>query len=184
MGKSFNEEELSARLEADDPRAFDYVFDLFYASIAYFAGNIVSNKEEGEDIAMETFRKFWVLRANFKTLNNIKAFLYITARNSCLNYLKSAHNQRTGRNPMPNDDTTGYEQGIENMMIESETIKLIYKEVKKLPKKCRQIFEMTYFDGFSNREIAKMLGISTSTITSQRSRAMLLLKENLKNVEW
>lgn len=188
MGTSTNQElQITTRLQQNDPKVFDEIFKVFYPSIRYFAASIVSSREEGEDIAMESFRKLWQIRHNFQTLVNIKAFLFITARNACLNYLKSAQRQRTSRNVLQEEDDNDhsvYEPAIDRMLIEAETLQIIYNEVKKLPKKCRQIFELTYFEGKSNREIAKQLNISTSTITSQRSRALQLLRENLSGIEW
>lgn len=182
-----NELQIATRLEQNDPKAFEEIFKVFFPSLVYFAASIVSSKEEGEDIAMESFRKFWQMRHNFQTLVNIRAFLFITTRNACLNYLKSAQHQRTSRNTCGEQDDydhPGYEQAVDLMMIEAETLQIIYNAVKKLPKKCRLIFELTYFEGKSNREIAKQLNISTSTITSQRSRAIQFLKEDLHGIEW
>lgn len=176
--------DLIARLQKDDARAFDQVFEYFYPALLYFAVAIIYNKQEGEDIVMDTFRKFWQLRNNFETVPNIKAFLYITTRNACFNYLKYAQRQTSNKKKWFDAATGEADENMERMMIESETLRIIYDAVKQLPKKCRRVFELTYFEGMNNHEISKEMGISISTITSQRSRAIHLLKENLNGIEW
>jgi RNA polymerase sigma-70 factor (family 1) len=184
MKQPFTDIDLLVQLQKDDARAFDQVFEHFYSGLLYFAVAIVSNKQEGEDIVMDTFRKFWQLRHNFETVANIKAFLYITTRNACFNYLKYAQRQTVNRKKFTDETTDEIDGAVELKMIEAETLQIIYNAVKQLPKKCRKVFELTYFEGLNNHEISKELGISISTITSQRSRAIHLLKESLSGVEW
>lgn len=184
MKQPITDIDLMLRLQKDDVRAFDQVFEYFYSGLIYFAVSIVSNKQEGEDIVMDTFRKFWQLRHNFETVANIKAFLYITTRNACFNYLKYAQRQTTNRKKFADESMEESDGAVELKMIEAETLQIIYNAVKQLPKKCKKVFEMTYFEGMNNHEISRELGISISTITSQRSRAIQLLKANLNGIEW
>jgi RNA polymerase sigma-70 factor (ECF subfamily) len=48
----------------------------------------VSSQQDGEDLVKDTFVKLWQTHADFDTPQNIKAFLYITTRNACLNFLR------------------------------------------------------------------------------------------------
>src|SRR5687767_5022335 len=66
-------------------RALNYIYNLFYNPLCYFAGQLVS-KEEAEDIVTDTFVKLWLKHEDFHSLQGIKAFLYIAVRNSCLDH--------------------------------------------------------------------------------------------------
>ena len=67
------------------------------------------------------------------------------------------------------------------MFIKAELIHAIYKEMEKLPKNCRQIFELTYQEGLNARQISDKLGIAVTTVTTQRSRAIKFLRKVLSH---
>lgn len=173
----FTETQVIDGLKNNDSRVFDYLFNEYYTQLQYFAERLVSNREEAQDIVITAFRKFWGLKDNFQTANNIKAFLYITIRNQCLDFLR--YRQRL------NEVKKEYESHLlsaeeikqaEHLIIESDLINKIYKEVQKLPNRCREIFILTYFKGLKTKEIASALQISESAVTTQRSLAIKYLK--------
>jgi RNA polymerase sigma-70 factor (family 1) len=173
----FTETQIIDGLKNNDSRVFDYLFNEYYTQLQYFAERLVSSREEAQDIVITVFRKFWTLKDNYQTANNIKAFLYITIRNQCLDYLR--YRQRL------NEVKKEYETHLhsasalkqaEHFIIESDLINKIYKEVQKLPKRCREIFILTYFKGLKTKEIASALQISESAVTTQRSLAVKYLK--------
>jgi len=173
----FTETQIIDGLKSNDSRVFDYLFNEYYTQLQYFAERLVSSREEAQDIVITVFRKFWNIRDNFQTSNNIKAFLYITIRNQCLDFLR--YRQRL------NEVKKEYESHLlsadelkqsEHLIIESDLINKIYKEVQKLPNRCREIFILTYFKGLKTKEIASALKISESAVTTQRSLAIKYLK--------
>src|SRR5689334_21843027 len=82
----------AARLMGDfkkgSKEAFEEVYNTYHLQLYYFVRKITGNPEEAEDITSETFVKLWQLCARFETLQNIKAFLFIAARNASLDYLR------------------------------------------------------------------------------------------------
>jgi RNA polymerase sigma-70 factor (family 1) len=173
----FTETQIIDGLKSNDSRVFDYLFNEYYTQLQYFAERLVGSREEAQDIVITVFRKFWNIRDNFQTSNNIKAFFYITIRNQCLDFLR--YRQRL------NEVKKEYESHLlsadelkqsEHLIIESDLINKIYKEVQKLPNRCREIFILTYFKGLKTKEIASVLQISESAVTTQRSLAIKYLK--------
>jgi len=55
----------------------------------YFIKRFIDEREDVEDITATIFLKLWKLRADFESLHDIRAFLYATARNTCLDLLRS-----------------------------------------------------------------------------------------------
>ena len=164
-------------LKGNDRWVFDRVFDTYFAQIQFFATRLIGDAEEAKDIVIRSFQSMWGLKENFETLNNIKAFLYITTRNNCLNYLQYRNRQEAGRKEYETRLLqAGNDKSIEMHMMEAELLQLIHARIEELPKKCREIFKLTYIEGMKAGEIAKLLNISTSTITTQRSIAIKYLK--------
>lgn len=164
-------------------RAFDLLFDMFFPALCYFANKLIDDRQEAEDIVLDTFQKLWARREHFETMPNIKAFLYITVRNTCLNYLRYRETQRKRSREMAKLLPDRFEEDAEQQRIRAEVLKNIYNEIEKLPKKCREVFELIYFEGLKANEIAEQLQISESTVRNQKVRALQLLKTALSGRE-
>lgn len=172
-------------LKGNDRRVFDWVFENYFPQIQFFATRLIDDSEEAKDIVIRAFQSMWGLKENFGTLSNIKAFLYITTKNNCLNYLQYRQRQEAGRKEYESRLLRAEnEKSIEMLMMEAELMQLIHQKIEGLPKKCKEIFKLTYFEGMKAGEIAKLLKISTSTVTTQRSIAIKYLKEVLSEEQF
>lgn len=180
MVRKMNEAEIIHGLKNGDQRAFNALFDMFFARLQHFAKSLTRDSLEAEDIVMRIFHSFWGRREAFDNLINIQAFFFIAVRNSCFNYLRSRErfekHQKEYKEQLP--DESDY-KNAERKLIEAEVLSLLMQKIDVLPKKCREIFKLTYFDNLTSGEIAQRLKISTSTVTTQRARAIRLLREVL-----
>ena len=185
MVRKMNESEIILRLKDGDQRAFNALFDLFYTRLQHFAEGVTRDTLEAEDIVIRTFHAFWNRREGFETMINIQAFLFISVRNACLNYLKSKERieerQKEYKEQLPH--LSEYKNAERNL-IETELLHLLHEKIEKLPRKCREIFKLTYFEDLKAGEIASRLNISPSTVTTQRARAIKILKEMFSAEEW
>lgn len=173
----FTETQIIDGLKSNDSRVFDHLFNEYYTQLQYFAERLISNREEAQDIVITAFRKFWSIKDNFETANNIKAFFYITVRNQCLDFLR--YRQRFNEVKKEYEShllSAGELKQWDDLIIETDLINKIYQEVQKLPNRCREIFILTYFKGLKTKEIASELQISESAVTTQRSLAIKYLK--------
>lgn len=173
----FTETQIIDGLKSNDSRVFDHLFNEYYTQLQYFAERLISNREEAQDIVITAFRKFWSIKDNFETANNIKAFFYITVRNQCLDFLR--YRQRFNEVKKEYEShllSAGELKQWDHLIIETDLINKIYQEVQKLPNRCREIFILTYFKGLKTKEIASELQISESAVTTQRSLAIKYLK--------
>ncbi len=70
---------------------------------------------------------------------------------------------------------------------ESDTFSVAELETKissaldKLPERCRQIFMLNRFEDLKYKEVAEKLGISVKTVEVQMSKALKILREELKD---
>ena len=173
----FTETQIIDGLKNNESRVFDHLFNEYYTQLQYFAERLISNREEAQDIVITAFRKFWSIKDNFQTANNIKAFFYITVRNQCLDYLRYKQRFNEVKKEYESHLLSADElQQTDNLIIETDLLNKIYQEVQKLPNRCREIFILTYFKGLKTKEIANALQISESAVTTQRSLAIKYLK--------
>lgn len=175
MAKKLNEAQIIAGIKQGDHRAFDALFNEFYQALCYFADGLTGNKEDAKDIVVDIFCKFWSMRENFETIANIKAFLYISTRNQCFNFLKYQQRKTSREQEFLYLVTAENEEDAEIKRVHAEVLRELYKEIENLPSKCRKIFQLS-MEGHSINQIALQMGISEENVRNQKKRAKKLLR--------
>jgi RNA polymerase sigma-70 factor (family 1) len=179
-----NYSEMIMAFQKGEEKAFAEVYDLFYGPIYYFTLRIVDNSGEAQEITADTFLKLWKLRANFESIENIKAFLYITARNASLNLIK----QRKGYSRSQEDLSYFLSQDEQGPSmqdeIKAEVLKEVLKEMETLPPQCRKILQFSYVEGLKNTAIANEMGLTLQTVKNQKTRGLKMLKVALTSRVW
>ncbi|MCY1383984.1 hypothetical protein D9M69_721730 [compost metagenome] len=66
----------------------------------------------------------------------------------------------------------------------AEYIQQLYVQVQHLPERCREIFNLYFFERQTTKEIAALLNISEQTVRNQKTKAVAILKSALlkKNI--
>lgn len=167
-----------ADLRSGNSQAMISFFNLYYAPLCYFAERLLHDRPAAEDIVEDTFMKLWKKHTDFASIQNIKAFLYITTRNACLNQLKQYQRDANSRKELAylNGDTEDF---VLNSIIRTEVMTEIYRQIEKLPMQSKKVLKMSVFENMRNHEIAAALDVSIHTVKNQKVRAMQLLRMNI-----
>ena len=178
MKHNFQDKSLLQEFKRGNTHAFRAVYDMFFPSLCFFAKRLVDNDGEGEDIAADSFVKLLNRHDSFETLPNIKAFLYITTRNACLNFLRLSQRQHSSKRELNRlQDKT--DEHVLSHMVHAEVLREVEFEIEQLPNRCKEIFKLIYYERRSADEIAQLLGISINTVWVQRAKAIQLIRTNL-----
>lgn len=169
------QEELVSNLREGNIKALNQFFRELYTPLLYYCRNYVNDKHEAEDIVSTSFLKFWQNREKFENYSNAKSFLYLVVKNAALDFLK-IENRRNTRFWEFALSAELIRHDTDYLELEAEILQRIYVEMEHLPGKCRKVFELSYLEGKSNTEIAEIMQISVSNVTSQRHRAIQLLR--------
>jgi RNA polymerase sigma-70 factor (family 1) len=178
MPESISEAELIAMFRRSDRTALKHLYGLHYKTLCYFAANLVQDRQQAEDIVADSYVKLWTLRVNFDTLTNIRAFLYITVRNACFNWLRQAKRMTAAQQEMlyllQNESVQ-----LQFHEIEASLLDKIYSEIEGLPKQCKEVFKLFYIERLNTTEIAERMKLSRNTVQNHKIRAMKLLRTAL-----
>ena len=161
---------------AGDKQAFGEVFNLYFSTLIIFARHIVTDASATEDIVADAFVRLYQLRHQINTINNIKAFLFITVRNGCLNYLRHQKVKEKYQSEQRHS-IQAEENAYEHNDSEAHQLKAIYAAVEDLPERRQLIIRMTYIEGLSDNEIADRLTITRATVRQHRCLAIRDLRE-------
>lgn len=154
------------------------LFAMYYRALCYFSERIIHQKPESEDIAVETFLKLLDKKKDFDNLADIKAFLFISARNACIDFLRK-EKRKNGLSRELEILSATNELTYEQEMIIARVLQTVYAEVENLPGQCRTVFKSFFIEGKSTAIIASEMGISPQTVLNQKSKAIKVLRLSL-----
>ena len=151
----------------------DGILNIFLAlrsSLARVVMRIVPPKEV-EDIVQETYVRVCQIDKYSADIGEPRALLYKVARNLALDHVKRAEYRLVSSTEdlnLPERDEVDacIDQTFEQAASDEEFSQFC-KAVRHLPKKCRRVFVLKKVYGFSQREIARILDISESTVEKQ-----------------
>jgi len=120
-----------------------------------------------DDLIQESYLK--VLKAHETVpMGNPKAFLFATARNLALDYVKQPSFSRTDYlEQYEFVDFADESLGVAEIAARNQELEIMTKAVQSLPKRCRQAFTLAKIYGMSHKDIARKLGISRHTVAVQ-----------------
>lgn len=144
-----------------------YRDNIFAIGLNYFG-----NPSDADDIVQETFFKLSKSRTDFDSEDHIRNWLIRVAVNECKRISLSFWWRK--RQPL--------EEYLETIPFETKEENELFSEIMKLKPKYRQTIHLFYYEGYSSAEIAEILHVSQSTVTTRLARARHQLKENLQEV--
>ena len=146
--------------------------------LIFYAGKYV-NAIAAEDLVQDVFFKIWQKRTFLFLKEGIRTYLYRSVQHACLDYLKHQEVKGDYINTVTTQlkiEEIYYNDDPQSLFAEDERLELIYKEMDKLPEKCREVFTMSYLEERKTSEIAVLLNISTRTVEAQLYKALKILR--------
>lgn len=176
--------QLLTSLQKGDEEAFAYVFKTFYPPLFNYAGRILRDEEQANDVVQDTFCRLYENRSNITIHISLKSYLYRSVYNSCIDLIR---HKKVANAYVDAKMLDFYFSRIiqlpeaELKMLDEDIGEAIREAIGHLPERCRQIFCLSKLEGLSNKQIAEQLGISVKTVETQMTTAFVRLR---KELEW
>lgn len=174
----FGEQHIIAAFKQRDAKAFAFLFKLYYRALCYFAERLIKDRQEAEDIAQDQLMKLWRKHLDFDKLSDIRAFLYTSTRNSCIDFLRHSKHVNAAQKTLLYIAENNQAEVI-HKMIESELLEEVVKEIEGLPKSTKRVFELSFFNDLDSKEIARHLGLSIQTVYNEKTKAVQFIRTAL-----
>jgi RNA polymerase sigma-70 factor (ECF subfamily) len=174
-------DQLAIRIMLGDEQAFELLFRKYYVRLCAFANKFLNDPEEAREVVQEVFTKIWEGRDEIDPEDSFKSYLFKVTQNLCINKLR--------RRKVESRYVEIYKQVYTEHSDFSAIDSLFGKELEeqiaisfgKLPTECRKIFELSRIEGLKYKEIAENLQISIKTVEAQMSKALRLLRTDLRD---
>ena len=159
-------------IASGDTEAFKTLFEMFYPKVKVFLVKLLKDDKASEDIAQDIFVKLWSMGPSLPEISSFNAYLYRMTKNAALNYL---------RDRKPSVDISELlimcDGDIEQEYYRKEKELLVRLAVEQMPSQRKRIFTMSRYQGKTNDEIAKALGLSKHTVENHLTLALKELRE-------
>lgn len=149
---------------------FERKYHLYKDLLYRISFTYVKNQADAEDLLQEVFLKLLYQAPEFKSGEHEKRWLIRVTVNMAKNHVKSAWVRQR--------------DSLENVEIEipwsmDSAQKELLDEVLDLPDKCKAVMYLHYYEGYTCKEIGRMLGLTESAVKMRLKKGRNLLKINL-----
>src|SRR5271170_5988310 len=144
----------------EDHKAYKELFTSLYTYLLHFAFTLVKMKQPAEEIVSDVFIKIWQKRKELEKIENLKVYLYISTKNTALNYLEKQKRAATDNIDKFANQFKSIYFDPEQLMITADMVSLIHEAIESLPLRCKMIFKLVKEDNLKYKEVAEILNIS------------------------
>jgi len=178
---------LVRRARQGDEEAFGELLERHQARVYNHALRLMGNPQDAEEVLQDTFVQVFRNLEKFEGRSRFSTWLYRIATNEALMRLRKA---RRKREVFLEDTTEGERERCREGMrvlarsplddvLDEEIRNQLARLLAELPEEYRAVFAMRDIDGFSNAEVAEVLGITVAAVKSRLHRSRLYLRDRL-----
>jgi RNA polymerase sigma-70 factor (ECF subfamily) len=165
--------------------AFKIIFLEYYQPLLHLSQYYLEDKDEAREVVQDAFLKLWEIRNDLSPDSNHRNFLFTLVKNNCLNKIKRKqillkHHEYIRWREIHYQYESLIRMGDDYLEFKELKDK-IDSAVRDLPMHCRTVFEMSRFGNMKNREIAEELGITQKTVEAHLTKALKILRMELKD---
>lgn len=146
--------------------------DLYADMILRISYQYLKQTCDAEDICQTVFLKYLTNAPKFDSIEHEKAWIIRTTINACKDHLKSAFFRQTAA--LDDAAQIAAPEVPDTWLLDA---------MKKLPEKYRLSLYLYYYEEYSAREIAEVMGISESAVTQYLSRGRRKLRTLITDEE-
>jgi RNA polymerase sigma-70 factor (ECF subfamily) len=157
---------------------FDSLYLDNYPALQRYAYTILSDIELAEEMVHQVFLKILERKDPLDVHTSLKAYLFRSVNNECLNYIKHQKVKQTYHSYATNEMGNTTETPSSKLNYKELEFQII-KSINDLPEQCRTIFQLSRFEELKYGQIADQLGISVKTVEAQMSKALKRLRVEL-----
>jgi RNA polymerase sigma-70 factor (ECF subfamily) len=184
------ERRLVRRLQRGDVEAFECLFQRYSGRIYRQAMALLGNAAEAEEIVQDVFFTLYTKIGTFRGNAGLATWLYRLAANASLSRLRWRRRRPevSFQDYMPHFDHHGqhrirpvvdWSSDLERHAIHAQALCLLQQALNELPPLDKAVVILAELEGFANRRIGSILGLTESAVKSRRHRACLFLRGRL-----
>ena len=149
----------------------------YYDELLYYAYKLVGDKERAKNIVQETYSRVLEIKDKSK-IKNQRAYLYKVVKHIAVD--ESIEEQKLKSTIFQEDITLSIKtEQPEEIAIKQNQEEIFMQIVNALPKRTKEAFVLFTVDGYTRKEIAKMMDITSNAVEKLIKRATVKIEDEL-----
>ncbi len=158
-----------------DARSQKMLFEKFGPKLMGVCYRYATDQDEAQDLLQDGFIKIFEKLDKYSGIGSFEGWMRRIVVNTALDNIRKNKKFQLHSNIEDNDYKVPSNDYIEERLAAEDLIQIL----QSIPVGYKTIFNLYAIEGYSHKEIAEQLNISTSTSKSQYSRAKALLREKI-----
>ncbi len=175
------DEVLVLRIQQGDSEAFTQFYEQHRTAMYLSAYHLLRDEDDAHDAVQELFTEVWQHADRIDAKGNVKGYLYVVLRNRILTAMS--------RSKYLEEYITSYlafeQQRVSNTeedVLARDLEAILEEKIGQLPPKMREVYELSWRENLSNREIAQRMFISEGTVKQHKHHALRILRGKLQRL--
>jgi RNA polymerase sigma-70 factor (family 1) len=173
-----NENGSHQSIKIEDKASLEKIYRKYWFKLYIYAFNVLKEREICEDIVQEIFIDLWVKKDKI-IIFDINSYLYQSVKYQIFNHFRRC---KYKKHLLMKFESMNKHYEIDELYEKKELKTNIGDIISRLPRQRRIIFQMSKYEGLSNKEISRSLNISVQTVKNQISASIKFIRKSLKNV--
>jgi RNA polymerase sigma-70 factor, ECF subfamily len=171
-----------ASLKAGNQAALAILYDRYAGLVYTIALQILNQRDEAEDLTQDVFVNFWKQDKFDPERGRLSSYLCLLTRSRALHKLESRNSRQRMVERLALTDTT---ESKGRTPLEAATLSeqqtTVKQALSQLSAQQQQILELSYYQGFSQSQIAEQLSMPLGTVKTNARQGLLKLRQILGN---
>ena len=147
----FDDRRLAALAATGDEPAFEAIFERHHRGLLSLCRHLLGSLDEAEDALQHTFAAAYRQLVEREPPEHLRAWLYATARNRCLDVLRT-------RREFPTELRTTATAGLAEEVERRSDLRELVDDIGRLPEEQRAALVMSEIEELRHAEVAEVLG--------------------------
>lgn len=178
---TLSDNELAALLKEGDEHAFTAIYDRYFWLLHAHAYKWMRNRADTKDIIHELFSNLWAKREILILEDKLAPYLYASVRNRIFNQL-AREKYAVQYSDSLEDFIAQGECETDHLIRERILMEIIEAGIAEMPRKMREVFQMSRKQQLSHKEIAEQLAISEDTVRKHIQHGLKILRPKLEMI--
>lgn len=170
--------ELFQLIKERNKGALETVFNRYYESLCRFGIAYENNLDVVQEKVSDVFIQLWNSHERLQEVKKPKTYLFVVVKNKLIEPVSYQKMKQTLDQGLEDEYAASpcIEQEIINQEQREMYVRRIHEILGHIPKKSRQVFEMSRLDDLKYKEISEILGISVKTVESHMAIALKTIR--------
>jgi RNA polymerase sigma-70 factor (ECF subfamily) len=178
---------LLLRVQRRDQTALSELYDRYSSLVYTIVLRVVKATDEAEDLVQEVFMQIWNKAASFsQDKGSVYTWIVTIAKRKAIDRLRSKDIIHKGESLSEEEQyieipDAAYMTNPLHAAMSAEYERIIRKGLDELSVEQRTAIELSYFDGYTQEQIAQRLNIPLGTVKTRQRQGLIKLRDILKS---